>query len=150
MPRDRDVRRAIQTALQGTGVFDAVLLTGLPEVYGGKASDAAVATIEPSASQQSDHWDGGAQTGLVITSRVTITFLARAEDPQVRDEAAEQLLQTAMDTIQGSSLANLTLPDKTRFTAWVWQTASPPERRIMSTCVYDYIVEGWAGYDEIP
>jgi hypothetical protein len=66
--RDRDVRNAIQAALIATGAFDGVWIWGLPEAYGTSSSQLAAAAIEPLSSQQDDRFDGGPETGLVVTS----------------------------------------------------------------------------------
>ena len=145
--RDRDVRNAIQTALFATGAFDGVFVWGLPEDYGSGASNAALAVIEPESSTQEDRWDAAPGGGLLITSRVTITLIFRAEDPQTRDEAAELLFDTAAATLNGQSLVELTVPQLTRFVSWRWERPAAPERRIASTFSYQYIVEGWDSYD---
>jgi len=145
--RDRDVRNAIHDALAATGAFDGVWIRGLPEEYGTGASQIAVAAIEPESSSQDDRWDSQMAGGLVVTSRVRLTLLYRNEDPQLRDEAAELLLDTAANALNGQSLAGLTLPAWTRFTGWQWQPATPPERRITVSFSYSYIVEGWEFYD---
>jgi hypothetical protein len=145
--RDRDVRNAIQAALQATGAFDGVWIWGLPENYGTGSSQLAAAAIEPVSSTQDDRWDGGEETGLVISSQVAITLLYRHEDPQLRDEGAELLLDTAANALNGQSLAGLTLPDLTRFTSWRWNAPTPPERLITSVFSYQYLVGGWGSYD---
>lgn len=150
MARDRDVRDAIQSALAATNAFDegAVWIWGLPEDYGSGASKLAAAAIEPESSTQDDRFDGGPSTGLVVTSRITITFLYRHDDPQIRDEACENLVEYAAVALNGQSLASLTMPDTTKFAGWRWLPATAPERRIVSSFVYQYIVDGWASYDE--
>jgi hypothetical protein len=100
--RDRDVRNAIQTALVATGAFDGVYVWGLPEDYGSGASNAALAVIEPESSTQDDRWDAAPEGGLIATSRVTITLIFRAEDPQVRDEAAEPRTRLMARVLRGS------------------------------------------------
>jgi len=145
--RDRDVRNAIQAALVATGAFDSVWITGLPENYGTGASQLAAAAIEPDSSSQDDRWNSQPDGGLIVTSRVRITLLYRNYDAQLRDEAAELLLDTAANALNGQSLAGLTLPGLTRFTGWTWQPPTPPERRIAATFSYAYIVEGWDSYD---
>ena len=147
MSRERDVRNAIQSALQATGAFDGVFDWGLPEDYGSGASNASIAVIEPESSSQDDRWDASPDGGLIVTSRVTLTLIARAEDPQLRDEAAELLFDTAANALNGQSLAGLTLPGLTRFASWRWEKPAPPERRIASIFSYQYIVEGWDSYD---
>jgi len=148
--RDRDVRDAIHDSLVATGAFDTVWIWGLPEVYGTGASQLAAAAIEPESSTQDDRWDSQLAGGLVITSRVKITLLARGDDPQLRDEAAELLLDTAANALNGQSLAGFTMPAWTRVTGWNWQPATPPERRIAVSFSYAYIVEGWDSYDTRP
>jgi hypothetical protein len=148
--RDRDVRNAIQAALIATNAFDDVWIWGLPENYGTAASKLAAAAIEPSSSNQDDRWDSQDAGGLIVTSSVRLTMLYRHDDPQLRDEGAELLLDTAANALNGQSLAGLTLPGLTRFASWSWQDAAPPERRITATFTYQYIVEGWDEYDVTP
>lgn len=145
--RDRDVRNAIQAALVATGAFDGVFVWGLPEDYGTGASNAAIAVIEPESSTQEDRWDAQPGGGLIITSRATITLIARGEDAQLRDEAAELLFEVAANALNGQSLAGLTMPPLTRFASWRWEKPAAPERRIVSIFSYQYIVEGWDSYD---
>ena len=114
------------------------------------ASLAVIAVIEPQDSTQDDRWDGSTSTGLVVTSRVNITLYARAEDPQIRDEGAELLLDITANALNGQSLAGLTLPDLTRVNSWRWSQPMPPERMIAVSFSYQYIVEGWEGYDTTP
>jgi hypothetical protein len=150
MSRDRDVRNAIQSALQATGAFDGVFVWGPPEDYGSGASNAALAVIEPESSTQDDRWDSAPGGGLVVSSRVTITLIYRAEDPQLRDEAAELLFDIAANALNGQGFAGLTLPQLTRFVSWRWEKPAPPERRIALVFSYQYIVEGWDSYDVTP
>lgn len=151
--RDRDVRNAIQAALIATNVFDVggVFLWGLPEHYGSGSSNANVVAIEPVSSVQRDLWDGSDEdSGLEVTSTVKLTFMARNEDPQLRDEQVELLFDTAADALNGQSLAGFTAPPFTKFASWNWQSPAHPERRIVSTFTYKYIVEGWDNYDITP
>ncbi len=152
MSRDRDVRNAIQAVLVATGAFDpnAVWIWGLPEDYGTGASSLAAAAIEPFSSEQTDAWDDVPVAGLVVKSLVTITFLYRDDDAQLRDEACELLFDTAANALNGRKLADFTLPALTRFVSWRWEEPTAPERRITATFSYVYIVEGWAAYDVTP
>ena len=157
MSRDRDVRNAVQSALAATGAFDvsptgeaAVWIWGLPEDYGTAASLQSAAAIVPMSSRQEDLWDAEPAGGLVITSRLGIVLLYRHEDPQLRDEGAELLLDTAANALNGQSLASWTLPPTTRLIQWDWQPVTVPERRINAVLSYQYIVEGWDAYDTTP
>jgi hypothetical protein len=146
--RDRDVRNAIRDALIATGAFDGVWIWGLPEDHGIGASQLAAAAIEPESSTQEDHWDSAPGGGLIITSRVTLTFLQRNDEPQLRDEAVECLFNSAANALNGQSFGGLTLPQLSRFLLWRWEKPVAPERRITSTFSYSYIVEGWTAYDD--
>ena len=71
-------------------------------------------------------------------------------DPQLRDEGAELLLDTAANALNGQSLAGLTLPQTARVIQWDWQPPTVPERRINCVFSYQYIDEGWDAYDTTP
>jgi hypothetical protein len=152
LSRDRDVRAAVQTALAATGQFDpnGVWLSGLPEDYGQGADDLNACSIEPVGSTERDDWDSQTAGGILILSECRLTFMCRRPDPQLRDEAAELLLDTAANALNGQSLASLTLPAWTRVTRWQWVDPAPPERRITATLSYAYIVEGWNNLDTTP
>jgi len=153
--RDRDIRNAIHDALVATQAFDGVWIWGLPEDYGSGASQLAAAAIEPDSSTQEDRWDAPALGELIVTTTVTITLLARNDDPQLRDEAVELLLDTAANALNGQNFAAfnavdgtpITMPGLTRFRSWKWLPAAAPERRIRSTFSYAYLVEGWNALD---
>jgi hypothetical protein len=155
--RDRDVRNAIQAALVATNAFDSspngegsVWIWGLPEEWGTGANAQAAAAIVPMSSRQEDLWDAAAAGGLVITSRVGIVLLYRHIDPQLRDEGAELLLDTAANALNGQSLAGLTFPQTAQIVQWDWQAPTVPERRINAIYSYQYIIEGWGEYDTTP
>ena len=150
MARDRDVRNALQVVLQNTGQFDNVYVSGLPEDYGIGSDRVSIAVIEPVSSTERDDWDSETTGGILIQGTAQITLLARQPDPQLRDEAVELLLEYTANTVNGQSLAGLTLPPWTRITAWRWLPATHPERRIQATFQYSYIVEGWGSLDETP
>lgn len=147
MSRDRDVRLAIQTALMDTNAFDGVYLWGLPENWGTGASAASAAFIEPVKSDQTDIDDSETTGDLHVTSKVTITFVQRMEDPQLCDEAVELLFDAAANALNGNNFGEFTVNGRTKFLSWQWQKRQPPERRITSTFQYEYIVSGWNAYD---
>jgi hypothetical protein len=144
---DREIRVAIKEALFNTNAFEEVLLSGLPEDYGVGASDAAIAAIEPLKSVQADKWDDGPTGDLEVTSNIRITVMARHEDPQLRDEAAERLFNVVANTLNFQSFLNFTEPGQTKVTGWTWQKSKHPERRIQVDFKYVYLVPGWNAYD---
>lgn len=157
MSRDRDVRNAVQAALVATDAFDvsvnagaAVWIWGVPADWGTASSNKAAAAIVPMSSRQEDLWDAAPAGGLVITSRLGIVLLYRDNDPQLRDEGAELLLDTTANALNGQSLAGLTFPQTTRIIQWDWQPVTVPERRIQAILSYQYIVPDWDGYDTTP
>ena len=144
--RERDVRTAIQTLLEQTGAFDGVYLSGLPEDRGEAAADAHAVSIEPAGTTGADV-SADDDGDLIMTCRVNLVFLSRHEDPQIRDENVEQLLNVAADALSGQSLDGATLPAKTRIVLWTWQKPTAPERRITATLEFQYLVDGWAGFN---
>jgi hypothetical protein len=144
--RERDVRNAIKELLDVTGAFDGVYLSGLPEDRGERSGDLRAAAVEPDSTAASGRWDDVAGA-LVMTATAAITLIARDEDPQLRDEAAELLLNTAAAVLNGRSLAGATLPGSTRIRSWAWQKPAAPERRIVAKLEFQYLVEGWGGLD---
>jgi hypothetical protein len=146
LSRERDVRNAIRDALVATHAFSGVWLSGLPEDYGQGASELTAAAIEPVATTYTTGWDAQTDGGLDFTATLNVTLLARHEDPQLRDELVEQLLDTLANAVNGVSLASFTLPGKTFVQSWRWQPALAPERRIQASVTYAYIVT-WEGFD---
>lgn len=149
MARERDVRNAIQQALLATGEFSDVWLTGLPEEYGRAAGELAAAAIEPVATQLVTGSDAAPSGFLDFNAQVLVTLLARNPDAQLRDEAAELLLDYLANAVNGQSLAGLTLPQKTLVTGWKWLPPLAPERRIAATVTFAYIVR-WNSFDTSP
>jgi hypothetical protein len=146
MARERDVRNAIQEALIQTGAFSDVWLTGLPEEYGQGASNLTAAAILPVSTRLVTGWDAAPVGGLDLSSKLTVSLLARDPDPQLRDELAEQLLDFLINAVNGQSLANFTIPQQTMVTSWRWVPPRPPERRITATVSFAYLVT-WNGFD---
>jgi hypothetical protein len=142
--RERDIRNQIRDILEQTGAFDGVYLEGLPEDRGEPAGERRSVSIEPEGTTQADLWDD--TTGdLIMTCRINLTFLARYENPRVRDEAAEQLLNIAAGALNGQSLAGATLIGQTRIRSWTWEKPKAPERRITAVLEYQYLISNWTG-----
>jgi hypothetical protein len=142
--RERDIRNQIRDILEQTAAFDGVYLAGLPEDRGEPSGDTRSVSIEPGETTEADLWDD--TTGdLVMTCRVSLTLLARDEDPQIRDEAAEQLLNISASAVNGQSLGGATLAGLTRIRSWSWEKPKAPERRITAVLEYQYLVSDWTG-----
>ncbi len=142
--RERDIRNQVAELLEQTGAFDGVYLSGLPEDRGESAADSHAVAIEPwqtAQAQPSDDYQGDP----LLSCRVNLIILARHEDPQLRDETAELLLNVAIDALGGSSLGGLVLPARTQVTSWAWQKPRAPERRISAVLELQYLGSGWNG-----
>ncbi len=139
-PCERDIRSAMRDLLEATSAFDGVYLSGLPEHRGERGGDLRAAAIEPGETEAASRWDD-LSGPLVMTARATIILMARDDDPQTRDEAAEELLQTAFDALDGRSLAGRTLPEWTGIRSWSWRKPTPPERRIEAVLEFRYLVD---------
>jgi hypothetical protein len=148
--RERDIRNAIQAALLATNEFDAVEVWGKPEDYGVGASLFKLAIIEPGGSAQTDLWDAPPDAGIVIASRIRITLYARAEDPQLRDEMAEQLVSVVANAINFQQLVQYNMPALSRVKSWEWMPPAPPERQIVITYECQYIVDPATSCDTAP
>jgi hypothetical protein len=132
--------------LDQTGAFDGVYLSGLPEDRGETSGDIRAVVIEPDLTTRadpSDDFDGDP----LLSCQVKLIFLARDEDPQVRDEAAELLLNVAADALGGNTLNGMVLPSRTKICSWSWHKPIAPERRITAILEFQYLGDGWAGFN---
>ncbi len=144
MPRERDVRNDIRDRLLATGAFDDCWMT---VDTGAAASELRAAAIEPLSTSYRTGWDSQAAGGLVFDCQLKITILVRQNDQQLRDETAEQLLNILFDSVNGQSLAGLTIPGMTLCKSWRWMPPKTPERNITVMLSYSYFVEGWDNFD---
>jgi len=63
-----------------------------------------------------------------LTYRLNLIFLSRHEDPLIRDEMVELLLNAA--ALGGNSLGSAAVPARTQIKSWCRQKPKAPERRI--------------------
>ncbi len=144
--RERDIRNLVHDLLEQTRAFDGVYLSGLPEDRGEPSGDSRSVSIEPAETTQSNPWEDF-EGDLLMTCRIRLTLLARHEDPQIRDEMVELLLNVAANTLGGNSLAGAALPSRTRIRSWLWEKPTAPERRIAAVLEYQYLIDGWTGFN---
>jgi hypothetical protein len=150
MARDRDIRNAIVAALQANDAVDAVYTTGLPKMDDQSAEDLLVASVQPIDWRESDLADGAPAGYMFIDGRVRIVFAARSTNEQERDDAVEDLLEFALNSLNGQSLAGLTMQTFTKFSDVRWVDPIPPERQIVATFQYKYLVPTWTSFDTTP
>lgn len=167
MPRERDIRSAVKDAIIRTGQVPAesVYLANADEVAS-KDSDPLVVTIDPHATtlmasgpmstsvsaKAAVGWDAPGDTTLVpYQTQVTITVIARDQDPETRDNLAELTLAYIQDAIDGQVLVDgFTAPMDTIIGNWTWSKPVPPERRVAAIARVAYLVPGWDGFDTSP
>jgi hypothetical protein len=140
--RERDVRETIRDVLEDTGAFDGVYLGGVPEDRGTPSGHARAVSVEPGDTAAAAPWDDTAGD-LLMSCRVNLTILARDNDPQIRDETAELLLNIAANALNGRALGGVALSCTPRIRSWSWQKPRPPERRVAAVLEYQYLVDGW-------
>lgn len=141
--RERDVRVLIRDLLEQTGAFDEVRL-GMPEARGSSAGRLRTAVVEPVQTVRNDPWDDLAADPL-MTCHVRVILMSRDDDPQVRDDVAERLLNITANALLSDALAAWVIPSRTRFRSWTWEDAVAPERRISAILEYQYLVDGVSG-----
>ena len=149
MPRERDVRNAIQALLQAQTAYDQVgVWLFSPEDQGEGTDVGAACWIEPIGTAIRSEWDNAPEGGITMTASLRITFAFRAEEAQARDEGVELLFDTAADALNGQVLVEgFTIPAWTRFLSWSWAPPESAERRIVSMFSYQYEIEGWDSFD---
>ncbi|MGO9598122.1 MAG: hypothetical protein ACLP7Q_09030 [Isosphaeraceae bacterium] len=144
--RERDIRNLIGDLLDQTGAFDGVYLSGLPEERGETCGDSRAVVIEPDMTTRADPTDDFDGDPL-LSCQLKLIFMARDEDPQVRDEVAELLLNVAAVALDGNTLSGMVLPSRTKIRSWSWQKPVAPERRITAILEFQYLGDGWAGFN---
>ena len=143
MPRPRDIRNDIKARLMATGRFDDVRTAGLPEEQGFSTALKTAAVLPPANGAMKTLADGGDEILTGTDEPLLVTLLARDNDPNVRDNLAEDLLQYLKNAVNGQSLAGMTVPDKTFVRTWQYQKPKDKERRIAATVTYQYLLTGW-------
>jgi hypothetical protein len=140
--RDRDVFRALQSALQALGAFDAVLLH--------QQGDLAHATSDrnPIALVRRTDWietNIAGPTTIERTVNFEVVIALRDEDPEARFEALERLESLALNALDGQNWAGISLRDKTSLRRGYDDPAAPhPEARVSLKGQFTYILEGYS------
>lgn len=146
MYRDRDIRSAIRDTLKATGAFDDVYLSAEDSQ---SSEERLIAVIRPRTISESTAYDpdSTATISRLIDSTCTITFFARDDDAQIRDEAVERLVMVAALALDRQSFAGQAMPQWTGFTDHAWAKATPPEQKVTSVFKYRYNVDSTFGTD---
>ena len=104
------------------------------------------------SSRQDDLTDSSIDGDLTITSTVGIllAYRASADEPQLRDEGAENLLQYTRKALNGQGFGELCYTETARVTGWTWQPPASAERKILATFTYQFEDSGWEAADVTP
>lgn len=147
MSRERDIRQAVVDLLTATGEFDEVSL-GDSDPRGKSASNFKLATVDPASTRANDQWDAAPFGGSLLDCRIMLGISVRANDPKLRDDEAERLLNVVRNALNGAALVDgYTMPDFTKVKNWSWKTASADQRDLTATLDVRYLEEGWDAAD---
>lgn len=146
--RDRQILKAIGTLLTATGAFDEVRTSGLPADRGLPSSDGKLVVLDLDQWQDRDRSDDPDAT----PQDRDVTFLCyvcvRMEDPDMRDDELDRLVQTATNAINGQSVLGVTLPEWTRLLAGKWMPPTAPERRVICRGSFRYLLDDFDSHND--
>jgi hypothetical protein len=136
--RDRDILKAIAGLIRNTNQFDDVFTWGMPEFQGSSASEVKVACVEITNFEEHTQADDFAAIPQDRTIYFDITVLVRMNDPDLRDDEADRLVNVCANALTGQSILGQTVLDWTRIARGRWLKATAPERRVVcsSQCTY--------------
>lgn len=89
---------------------------------------------------------------LEHTGRLVVALAVRDEDHEARWCRLSRLEAIVNNTLNGQSLAGVTVPGRTLCMRGTYPTAQHPEQRSLIGIDYEYLVNGYAGFDttEVP
>ena len=125
-----------------TGYFDACYLNPKESESAEDASACEIAAVDGRAESE---WDSQENGTYYVDSRVVLTFIARHDDEQLRDERAELLLMAATNALRKNGFNGLAFPAWSVVGSWRWLEAEPPERAIEAPFAFRYEVDSWTG-----
>lgn len=148
--RDYSIFCAIAAALEATGEFRAVVVGEKPDVsrtqFGAQATPAAV--VSPLSFREPGTWDDFGDESSERTGQTMVTLVARSADESERIDLLDRLAQVAANAINGQRLAGITLPGKTRVAAGNYLPAADPEKHLILTVEWSYLIGGYANHDD--
>ena len=147
MSRERDIRQAVHDLLKATGEFHHVYQGGFETPRDRPSSAWRAVAIQPMGSQDISFADAAMLGDLAYDMRLQITVAARHDDPLLRDEQVEHLLEVVKNALNGQVLGGLTNAQFTRIRSWTWLEAWDVERRIVAILNTQYYEPGWAAGD---
>ena len=145
--RERDVRTAACQALAATGAFESVYPYAMPEDRGRRAGDLRAAVVAPINGSNTQEYDDITTGRPLCRMTFHVIVLARDDDAQTRDEAADRLLSVVKNALNGVSLAGLTFPFTTMVRSVQWLQPTPPERSVRAVVEAAYEVPDWNAFN---
>lgn len=137
-PSDRGILRLIRDALEATGAFTAVVTTGPPEQRGQGADRARLACLELSDWDEDIQANDASDAPRLHAATFRLLLIARMNDPDERDDAADAMYRKARGTVDGQSIGGWTYPWLTKLGRGIWMPATSAERRIVCTGSFAY------------
>jgi hypothetical protein len=148
--RDRGILKLIKVALDGTGQFEKVTTSGLPEEAGQSASNLALAGLELAAFSEITQ----ANDYHAVPQQRSVDFLlyihVRHPEPDTRDDLVDYLQNVAANAINGQPLGGVTYADWTRLGRGQWMQATGTERRLVCRGTFVYDIPDYAAHDDTP
>jgi len=148
--RDYSVFRAIAAALDGTKQFTTVLVgerqRGSRIDFAAESCPAAIVT--PISFDETDQWDNEEDVGAEREGSASITLIVREDDEAKRIDLLDRLSSAVCVAVNGQSLSGLTIPGRTRVSGGQWKDAEHPEKHLILTIKYLYLIDGYGGHDE--
>lgn len=147
--REFHVWADVEARLNATGRFELVEIAEPADVTNEVAADRIpAAIITPLSGEEMDFADDTDDVRNDATSVFNLTLIVRSTEPRERFDLLDQLRSAVQNAINGKSLANLTVPAFTRVRRWQYQPAKDPEKRLVLTVEFRYIVAGHDDHDE--
>lgn len=135
--------------LEALGRFETVLIGEQPARRNDFGADACpVAIVTPTGGDEMDDADDFDDVRNIVKGEFTVSLVVRARDPVERFVVLDQLRAAVMNAIDGQPLGGLTMPAFTRIRRWKYPPADDPEKQLVLSGEYSYIVDGHAAHDE--
>lgn len=145
MSRDNDIYVAAVDLLKATNAFTEVTY-GEPLNVGPTPADTQyLCVINHTSDSELDDVD---PIQIVRTCTATIQIDVREQDPETRVNVLDRLGNTVRKTLNGQSLASLTLPPLTLCRRGSLGKPSHPNQTLTLSFEFAYLIDGYGGHDD--
>ena len=140
--RDSDIFDDMVSRLVATNAFTLVSYGDQTPTEG---NDSYICVINPISD---DELDDVAPIEIVRRVRFQVYLEVREEEPTTRVKALDRLANTVRKTLNGVSLASLTLPPLTMVRSGVLSEPRHPGQTLKLTGEFAYLIPGYGGHDD--